>query len=179
MKGLVFTEFLDMVEEKFGYDMVDKILTESTLESKGSYTQIGTYSFGEMVQLITRLHEHTGIEVPVLLKTYGLYFFDFLKNNYPGFLKKETNAFAFLNSIENHIHVEVQKLYPEAELPSFDTNNISSDKMEMIYRSERGLGPFAEGLIEKSMEYYGEEGTVTSENLSEDGKIVRFLITKK
>lgn len=178
MKGLVFTEFLDMVEEKFGYEMVDKIITESTLESEGSYTQIGTYSFGEMVQLITRLHVHTKIEVPVLLRTYGLYFFAFLEKNYPGFLEKEKSAFAFLNSIENHIHVEVRKLYPDAELPSFDTSEVSDDQMEMIYRSERGLGPFAQGLIEKSMEYYGESGTVSMENLSDDGKIVRFLISK-
>lgn len=35
MKGIVFTEFLDMVEEKFGYGVVDQIITESKLESNG------------------------------------------------------------------------------------------------------------------------------------------------
>ena len=178
MKGIVFTEFLEMVEAKFGYEMVDKILNESQLESNGAYTQVGTYSFGEMVQLITRLKHHTGIEVPVLLKAYGLYFFDFLKKNYPVFLNKEKSAFSFLNSIENHIHVEVKKLYPEAELPSFDVQTINPKQMEMVYRSERSMSAFAEGLIEKSLEYYKESGTISLEDISGDGKIVRFVICK-
>ena len=31
MKGMVFTEFLDMVEEKFGMEMADRIITESEI----------------------------------------------------------------------------------------------------------------------------------------------------
>jgi len=42
MKGIVFTEFLDLVEEKFGMEMVDKIITQSELESEGAYTAVGT-----------------------------------------------------------------------------------------------------------------------------------------
>lgn len=29
-------------------------------------------------------------------------------------------AFQFLKNIENYIHVEVRKLYPDAELPTFE-----------------------------------------------------------
>ena len=29
MKGIVFTEFLDLVEDKFGLEMVDKIISQS------------------------------------------------------------------------------------------------------------------------------------------------------
>ena len=52
MKGIVFTEFLDLVESKFGLAMVDKIILQSQLESNGSYTSIGTYKFSEMLQLL-------------------------------------------------------------------------------------------------------------------------------
>ena len=48
MKGIVFTEFLDLVEERFGLEMVDAIISQSKLESKGVYTSIGTYSFSEL-----------------------------------------------------------------------------------------------------------------------------------
>ena len=42
MKGIVFSEFLDLVEVKFGLEMVDKIIDQSNLESKGVYTSVGT-----------------------------------------------------------------------------------------------------------------------------------------
>ena len=40
MKGIVFTEFLDLVEEKFGLEMVDTIIEQSNLDSGGVYTPI-------------------------------------------------------------------------------------------------------------------------------------------
>ena len=45
MKGIIFTEFLDLVEEKFGLAMVDKIIKQSQLESKGIYKSIGLIVF--------------------------------------------------------------------------------------------------------------------------------------
>ncbi len=45
MKGIVFTGFLELVEDKYGLEMVDEIITNSNLESKGIYTSVGTYSF--------------------------------------------------------------------------------------------------------------------------------------
>jgi hypothetical protein len=35
MKGIVFAEFLELVEEKFGLEVVDRILQASTLPSGG------------------------------------------------------------------------------------------------------------------------------------------------
>jgi len=34
MKGIVFTEFLELVEDKFGLEMVDNIIESSDLELK-------------------------------------------------------------------------------------------------------------------------------------------------
>jgi acyl carrier protein len=63
MKGIVFTEFLDLVEDKFGLEMVDTILSNSDLPSNGVYTAVGTYSFAEMVSLLTNLNKETGIAI--------------------------------------------------------------------------------------------------------------------
>ena len=70
MKGMTFTEFLELVEEKFGLAMVDKIINQSNLESNGIYTSVGTYEFSEMLQLITHLSENTDISVDDLLLVY-------------------------------------------------------------------------------------------------------------
>jgi len=43
MKGIVFAEFLDLVEDKFSIEMAERIIDECDLPSKGAYTTIGTY----------------------------------------------------------------------------------------------------------------------------------------
>ena len=40
MKGIVFREFIDMVELTFGEEMVDSIISSSELESGGVYTTV-------------------------------------------------------------------------------------------------------------------------------------------
>jgi len=178
MKGIVFTEFLEMVEQKFGYETVDHILTDSELESGGAYTAIGTYNYAEMVQLIVGLSEKTGLTVPVLLHEYGKYFFDVLYSSYPQFFDALDEPFDFLESIEHHIHVEVRKLYPDAELPTFETERVGANTLKMIYHSERKMSDFAEGLIIRTLNHYKTACKIEKKNIQEDGSSVQFLITK-
>ena len=49
MKGIVFTEFLEMVEASYGLQTVDTIIENASLPSEGAYTAVGTYDFNEMV----------------------------------------------------------------------------------------------------------------------------------
>jgi Haem-NO-binding len=51
MKGVVFTEFLEMVEDRFSPEMADRIIEGAELASGGVYTTVGTYDHGEMIQL--------------------------------------------------------------------------------------------------------------------------------
>ena len=67
MKGIVFTEFIEMVEQTFGYEMVDDLIESNDLPSGGSYTTIGTYEHGEMISLVTTLSQRTKAPVPDLL----------------------------------------------------------------------------------------------------------------
>lgn len=178
MKGIVFTEFLDMVEKKFGYEVVDQIITESKLESDGVYTAVGTYPHSEVVQLLMNLSDAVKIDPAALLKEFGKYLFDTFLAGYPQFFSAVDNAFAFLHSIDKHIHVEVLKLYPDATLPKFHSEETADGTMIMTYNSERKMAALAEGLIEKSIAHYNENCTIISENLKEDGTEVKFTIQR-
>ena len=111
MKGIVFTEFLDLVENKFGLQMLDTILNESNLESNGIYTSIGTYNFSEMLQLLQSLSSHTDISIDDLLLVYGEHFFSVINKSYTGLLATYKDPLEMLSSIEDHIHVEVKKIF--------------------------------------------------------------------
>lgn len=178
MKGIVFTEFFEMVEDIHGYQMVDQLIMDNELPSKGIYTTIGTYDHKEMVTLVVDLSKKTKTPVPNLLNAFGQYLFGTFKKGYPMFFKASANAFDFLESIEEYIHMEVKKLYPDAQLPRFKTTRLSDTTLEMIYYSDRSMADFALGLIEKTFEHYEEKATITREDLVEDGSEVKFLIQK-
>jgi len=178
MKGIIFTEFLDMVEDGMGYDTVDQLITESNLPSGGAYTAIGTYHHSEMVTLVTGLSKKTAIPVPDLLHAFGQYLFGTFEKNYNTFLKAAPDAFSFLESIEAYIHVEVRKLYPDAELPRFTTER-KGNILEMIYYSDRRMSDFALGLIEKTFQYYKEKATISRQYIKKDGSEVLFVIEKE
>ena len=179
MKGIVFTEFLEMVEEKFSDDMVDDIIDDADLASGGVYTSVGTYPHSEMVSLVVALSQHSGIEVPVLVKTFGQHLFGRFSVLYPRFFPEGQGAFSFLESIENHIHVEVKKLYPDAQLPTFDTRREGDNTLIMLYQSKHPFATLAEGLIEGCLAHFSVDATVTGHDLSEGaGTKVEFHIER-
>ncbi len=178
MKGIVFTEFLELVEDKFGLEMVDTIIEQSNLPSNGVYTSIGTYDFSEMLSLLKHLSQHSGLSIDDLLLTYAEHFFSVLAGSYPGLIEKYKDPIELLSSIENHIHVEVQKIYPEAELPTFEIIEKSDQKLVMIYKSSRAMYSFGLGLMRKTFEYFDTTASISYEKLAADGTEVKFSIVK-
>lgn len=178
MKGIVFTEFLDLVETKFGLEMVDEIITSSNLESNGAYTTVGTYNFSEMLQLLQHLSEKTNISIDNLLLTYAEHFFSVIEVSYPGLLATYKDPIEMIASIENHIHVEVLKIYPDAELPTFEVEEKTKNSLIIIYKSSRAMHHFGLGLMNKTFEYFNSKATIGLEKIKEDGTEVRFIINK-
>ncbi len=176
MKGIVFTEFLELVESKFGIDTVQKIIDTCELETNGVYTAVGTYDHKEMFQMVGKLSEIKNIPVPDLLESYGVFFFNVLSNSYPKFMDKN-NLFSFLESIDGYIHPEVLKLYPEAELPKFTSEHITQSKMKLIYESSRKMSDFAVGLIKGAAVHYKIKVAVDILNVKDDGKTVVLKIS--
>ncbi|SEL66072.1 Haem-NO-binding [Aquimarina amphilecti] len=179
MKGIVFTEFLQLVEDKFGLEMVDQIIEESNLPSNGVYTSIGTYEFSEMLSLITSLSKNTDIKTDDLLLTYAEHFFSVLASNYPQLIERYTDPLDMLESIENHIHVEVRKIYPNAELPTFQVLERTPNTLSMIYKSSRAMYSFGLGLMHKTFEHFNKRAVISYDKLKDDGTEVKFMIQMK
>jgi hypothetical protein len=156
MKGVVFTEFLEMVEDAFSPDVADQIVEASDLPSGGVYTAVGTYDHTEIVTLVQNLSVETNLGIDELLHTFGKHLFGRFVEGYPGFFEGEQDAFKFLQSVEEYIHVEVKKLYPDAELPSVVANMETPDHLKIVYRSDRNMGDLAHGLIEGCIKHFNE-----------------------
>lgn len=178
MKGLIFCEFLEMVEKEFGYETVDHIIENTNLPSNGVYTSVGTYSHQEMFALVEQLSVKTNIPQSKLLYTYGEYVFGVFGNAYKELILGYKNAFDFLCRVEDTIHVQVLKLYPEAELPRIEVKNRSNESLELVYSSKRKMSDFAEGLIQGCLKHFNEHASISKEFLKEDQSQVLFTIRK-
>ena len=180
MLGIVFTEMAEMVEAKFSEDMLDDILDDCPeLKSGGSYTAVGKYDHDEMLALVTALSKRTDIPVSDLVFTFGEHLFGRFHELYPMFFENVGGAFDFLARIENHIHVEVKKLYPDAELPEFDCDESEANQLRMVYRSSRPFADLAAGLIEGCIKHYGESITVSrSDKQLEAGSETEFTLVR-
>jgi hypothetical protein len=156
MKGIVFTEFLEMVEETHSPEMVDAIIAEAEPPNGGAYTAVGTYPAQEMGALVGALSRQSGQPAPELLRGFGAHIFNRFAVLYPAFFEDVSDTFRFLESIETVIHTEVVKLYPDAELPSVLAERSAEDGLRITYHSPRCMADFAEGLIEGAAAHFGE-----------------------
>ena len=155
MKGMVFTELLEMVESRFGLDMVDQILDDAETSCDGAYTAVGIYDYKELLSLVGALSDATGLQAGDLTRTFGEHVFGRFVKLYPSFFQEVDSAFDFLSKVEDYIHPEVLKLYPDAELPHF-AHSVDATGMTLNYRSPRPLEDFCEGLIAGCVQHFGE-----------------------
>jgi len=177
MKGIVFTEFLDHVEEAMGPAMVEDLIDGCDLESGGVYTSVGTYPCAEMGKLLAKLSELSGIDPVTLLHGFGGRLAQTFHSAYPDHFDVAC-YFDFVDSIDQRIHVDVLKLYPDAELPRFVTVRRDDNCMEIDYKSSRGLEQLAYGLFVGTANIFGQTVSIESFSRVENGeKIVRFRLS--
>lgn len=177
MKGVVFTEFLDFVGAKLGPDMVDDIIEDAAVPNGGAYTSVGTYPHTEMGALVGALAGRTGKGAPELLSSFGNHLCKRFVLKFPQFFEAESRLFDFLASVDDHIHVEVRKLYPDAELPVFRLTPQGDGSIHFDYASCRPLEALAEGMILAAADHYGEPITLGKTRMDgPDGSFVRFSI---
>jgi hypothetical protein len=177
MKGIIFKQFLTLVEKEFGEDLVEEMIDHSKVPSGGSYTSVGTYPHEEIIKLAETLSKKTNTNVNVLLKQFSSHLALYFLHTHGKYFKN-TDLFTFLESINNHIHKEVKKLYPEAELPEISTKR-QGQSLILEYSSSRPFADLAEGLIESTTEYFDEDISMTVLESSVDGKYRVFKIENK
>ena len=158
MLGMVFTEFLDMVEDRFPPEVSDRLilLAEEQFVSRGIYTAIGNYDHAEMLLLVKQLSGESGIPQSDLVEAYGEHLFLRFLARYPEFFQYIKDSYQFLEGIEAHIHKQVRMLYPDSNLPTFDCLREGDDYLVMEYSSARPFAHLAHGLIKGCVAYHNE-----------------------
>jgi predicted hydrocarbon binding protein len=159
MKGVVFDILRDMVETQYGLEGWQAVLDGAG--SDGIYVSTKTYADTELMGLVATASEITTIPVNTLVFSFGEYMVPHFYKRFPYLFSDVPNFIKFLMSVDQIIHVEVRKLFPDAGLPTFDYCDENEDSLTMIYKSPRKLCQLAEGLISGSAKHFNQNYKMT------------------
>jgi hypothetical protein len=179
MKGIVFTELIEFLEDNFGFDATDEIIEKANLENGGAFTQVGQYPFEELVKLVVSICEVSRKPMNEVLEIFGEHLFKRLVAIYGEGANAYKGTIDFLANVDQQVHVEVAKLYPDADLPRFFVKEKTDDFISIVYQSEKKLEDFATGLMKGCAKYFNEEISITKENISNNPYEVKFEVTVK
>ena len=176
MKGIIFTEFMELVEGKFGLEVLDQVLDLSNDE--GIYTSAGSYDHRELIKLIVNLSKVSDIPVEKLQEVFGEYVFQNLLKSISNHasLQQCTNTFQFVRHVEDFIHAKVKKLYPDANPPQFDFISETESEIVFDYKSARCLVHVCLGLVRGGAKHFGDTIEIKHQNQYKDGGQVRFWL---
>lgn len=159
MKGIVFNLLEEVVTHEAGAEAWDDMLDETEL--KGAYTSLGSYSDGELSQLVSAASSLLARPAAAVLCWFGRQAMPILVRRYPLFFEGHDGTRSFLLTVNDVIHREVRNVYPGAEVPEFTYADVPGEELVMHYRSRRRLCALAEGFILGAADHFGEKVQVT------------------
>jgi len=127
--------------------------------------------------MVTALSERTKTPIGDLVQTFGTFLFGSFVKTYPHALTGAENTFEFLEHVEEYIHLEVQKLYPDAELPRFVCTHDGPDRFTLQYISTRPFARLCYGLIEGCIQHFNERISIEMQDAAADGSTL-FVLTR-
>lgn len=154
MNGLLFTEFMEMVETTWSFDMVDTLIDRSQVSSGGIYTAVGSYPQEEMVALVKALAEATETPIDLIERAYGKYLFCRFALEYPQYFTGIHDSFQFLARIDEIAHTIVRKHFLDTDPPTIIVEQ-SPGRLSLTYFSENPFSHLTQGLIEGCISHFG------------------------
>lgn len=154
MKGIIFNLLEEVVISNHGEDTWDQLL--ATAELDGAYTSLGSYPDEQMQELVGAASQKLGLTAFEVLRWFGQQAIPLLFERYPAFFSTQSSTRPFVLSVNRIIHPEVRKIYPDANVPTFEFRHAPDGGLMMGYLSPRRLCALAQGFIEGAATHYGE-----------------------
>ncbi|MCF3973029.1 heme NO-binding domain-containing protein [Paracoccus salsus] len=175
---MIFVELLAMADDLLGEAAVDEVLDSVPLSSGGAYSTVGNYPCSDLMHLVGAFSDRANTSSADLQRAFGKWMHARFVETYPTHFAARTDALSMLEAIEGEVHVEVRKLYPDAELPTFESHRLADGRsLRLIYRSPRALPDVCHGLIEACVLHFGQPAHISRRDLSlQDEHATEFTV---
>jgi len=157
MKGIIFTYLEEFVIQNAGIEAWDLLLESTPLKTEnGVFVSPGNYPDEDLFALVIAGSNHLKLPMDKVVYSFGEFVAAKYHQDYGNFFKPGLTTKSLLHSVDQIIHVEVKKLYPDVHLPRFQYEDPAPDKLVMKYYSTRKLCVLAKGLINGIGNIYNE-----------------------
>ncbi|CAN5750385.1 hypothetical protein BH23ACT2_BH23ACT2_00230 [soil metagenome] len=123
----------EVVTDQHGEEAWEDVLGSAGLA--GAYTSLGTYPDDDLSRIVCAGSAALSTPEDALLRDLGRCSLAKLAVRYPGFFAPYTATRPFLLGLNDVIHAEVRKLYPDAEVPHFTIDDSCPDAVGLGYDS--------------------------------------------
>ena len=143
-----------MISDEHGERVWDDVLEAAG--SQGVYTAVGSYPDEELNALVGAAASMLDVAPDDLVREFGRKAIPHFAERYPQFFTPHADTRSFVLTLNDVIHPEVRKLFPGADVPTFDFSTPDERTVELAYVSTRRLCSFAEGLTLGAADHYGQ-----------------------
>ena len=165
MKGVIFNVVEEVVAQTLSRETWDAVLLAAGVD--GAYTSLGDYPDSEMRAILAALSEQSGMDEGAILRLAGRHGYRLLAEQHASLVGRFAGFDDLVRHLDDVIHPEVLKLYPDARPPQFDFPDDpgvpapgAGDRWVVLYRSHRGLCDLAVGLLQGAAESFGLHAAV-------------------
>lgn len=168
MKGVIFNLLEKVVTDAHGPDMWDDLIEDAGVD--GVYSSLGNYPDGDIEALVGAAAAKTGLSRAEVLHWFGQQAMPILRELYPSLFEGHASSQEFVLSVNEIIHPEVRKLYPDAACPFFHMRRQDGDTVSMRYESGRDMIDLAHGFLDGAASVYGDAIDVDRSPPGPDGR---------
>ncbi|MGH1362976.1 MAG: heme NO-binding domain-containing protein [Calditrichia bacterium] len=178
MKGIVFREFVDFIETKFGAQVLSSVKSAANSPAFESFEDDAEYDEKYLFSMVEFLNRATGIPTTDIVRIYGKHLFARLVVNYHSYLEPADTSFQFLQQVESLANNQIQQIYPDSHL-KLEFDPAEANRMVMLYQSRDEYTDLTEGLLKGCIEHFGEKVIFEREDHLEEGvNTVKFSMLK-
>lgn len=155
MKGVIFNVLESFIVDGWGEQAYDDILAMCPLSTKGVFVGPATYPDADLFAIVGQACARLGVPLPVALRAFGKYLGPRLAARVPTLVAAHHHPKSFLMAIDDIIHVEVRKLFRDAQPPRLTTTDTGPDSLTVHYASSRNLCGLVSGLLDGTSDLFG------------------------
>ncbi|OCQ22147.1 hypothetical protein A7985_10180 [Pseudoalteromonas luteoviolacea] len=154
MKGHIFMLLEDFISEVAGDEVLYEALEECSFDSSKGFVRTENYPDEQLVELVNIVVGKMGISISEAHFSFGQWLYPKLSNLLPSQFTQYPHPAHVLKQLDDLHHVELKKLYPDAQPPAFQYNVTGPYTAQLIYTSPRRLFDLVKGVLAGMSSYY-------------------------
>lgn len=152
MKGTVVSTWLSTLTKSYGENVVEKAKKKAGFEEDLIITPMTTIEDQKTKDLMKYVGKEVGKKPEEIWHDMGMKNIETFSSWFPSYFSNRTLK-NFLMLMDT-VHLQLTQMLPGANPPRLKAEELNDHKIEMIYKSERGLYDYFLGLLEGSSDFF-------------------------